>query len=106
MIGFLAIEMSILKCSDNSLINMNTIQATKKCTQIDFSEYTLFLNTLVKFEFYLSFLDGAEEPNISNKPTIILPKSIPLVEIRTSLQIKGLPNRNLNNGKVIMTPMA
>ena len=55
---------------------------------------------------YLSFLDGTEEPNISNKPTIILPKSIPPVEIRTSLQIKGLPNRNLNNGKVIMTPMA
>ena len=23
----------------------------KKCIQIDFSEYTLFLNTLVKFEF-------------------------------------------------------
>ena len=41
-----------------------------------------------------------------NKPTIILPKSIPPVEIRTSLQIKGLPNKNLNNGKVIMTPMA
>ncbi len=30
---------------------MNTIQALKKCIQIDFSEYTLFLNTLVKFEF-------------------------------------------------------
>ena len=60
----------------------------------------------IKWEFYLSFLDGAEEPKISNKPTIILPKSIPPVEIRTSLQIKGLPNRNLNNGKVIMTPMA
>ena len=51
MIGFLAIEMSILKYSDNSLIKMNTIQALKKCIQIDFSEYTLFLNTLVKFEF-------------------------------------------------------
>ena len=45
MIGFLAIEMSILKYSDNSLIKMNTIQALKKCIQIDFSEYTLFLNT-------------------------------------------------------------
>ena len=52
MIGFLAIEMSILKYSDNSLINMNTICVfKKKCIQIDFSEYTLFLNTLVKFEF-------------------------------------------------------
>ena len=30
---------------------MNTIQALKKCIQNDFSEYTLFLNTLVKFEF-------------------------------------------------------
>ena len=40
MIGFLAIEMSILKYSDNSLIKMNTIQALKKCIQIDFSEYT------------------------------------------------------------------
>ena len=27
------------------------MQASKKCIQIDFSEYTLFLNTLVKFEF-------------------------------------------------------
>ena len=37
---------------------MNTIQAFKKCIQIDFSEYTLFLNTLVKFEFIyqLSFV--------------------------------------------------
>ena len=30
---------------------MNTIQALKKCIQNDFSEYTLFLNTLVKVEF-------------------------------------------------------
>ena len=37
--------------SNNSLINMNTICVLKKCIQIDFSEYTLFLNTLVKFEF-------------------------------------------------------
>ena len=29
---------------------MNTIQALKKCIQNDFSEYTLFLNTLVKLE--------------------------------------------------------
>ena len=40
MIGLLAIEMSILKSSDNSLIKMNTMQALKKCIQIDFSEYT------------------------------------------------------------------
>ena len=53
MIGFLAIEMSILKYSDNSLINMNTICVLKKFIQIDFSEYTLFLNTLVKLEFKL-----------------------------------------------------
>ena len=30
---------------------MNTIRVSKKCIQIVFSEYTLFLNTLVKFEF-------------------------------------------------------
>ena len=45
MIGFLAIEMSILKYSDNSLINRNTIQVLKTCIQIDFSEYTRFMNT-------------------------------------------------------------
>ena len=45
--------MSILKYSDNSLINMNTICVLKKFIQIDFSEYTLFLNTLVKLEFKL-----------------------------------------------------
>ena len=33
---------------------MNTIYVLKKCIQIDFSEYTLFLNTLVKFEFSMS----------------------------------------------------
>ncbi len=33
---------------------MNTICMLKKCIQIDFSEYTLFLNTLVKFEFTIS----------------------------------------------------
>ena len=38
----------------NLLINMNTICMLKKCIQIDFSEYTLFLNTLVKFEFTIS----------------------------------------------------
>ena len=36
---------------------MNTIQVLKKCIQIDFSEYTLFLNTLVKFEFIDECLD-------------------------------------------------
>lgn len=40
MIGFLAIEMSILKYSDNSLINMNTLNVSKKCIQIVFSECT------------------------------------------------------------------
>ena len=30
---------------------MNTICVLKKCIQIAFSEYTLFLNTFVKFEF-------------------------------------------------------
>ena len=39
------------KDSNHSNINMNTICVLKKCIQIDFSEYTLFLNTLVKFEF-------------------------------------------------------
>ena len=34
---------------------MSTIQALKKCIQIDFSEYTLFLNTLVKFEFNTNY---------------------------------------------------
>ena len=55
MIGFLAIEMSILKYSDNYLIKMNTIQALKKCIQIDFSEYTLFLNTLVKVTMFVIY---------------------------------------------------
>ena len=32
---------------------MNTICVLKKFIQIDFSEYTLFLNTLVKLEFKL-----------------------------------------------------
>ena len=40
MIGFLTIEMSILKYSNNSLINMNTLRMLKKCIQIDLSEYT------------------------------------------------------------------
>lgn len=59
-----------------------------------------------KIGIYLSFLDGTEEPNISNKPTIILPESVPPIEIRISLQLKGLPNRNLNIGIVTITPIA
>ena len=34
------------KDTNHSNINMNTICVLKKCIQIDFSEYTLFLNTL------------------------------------------------------------
>ena len=55
---------------------------------------------------YLSFLDGTDEPNINNKPTITLPKSIPPDEIRMSLHMNGLPNRNLNIGTITMTPIA
>ena len=54
----------------------------------------------------LDGIDGTEEPNISNKPTIILPESVPPIEIRISLQLKGLPNRNLNIGIVTITPIA
>lgn len=36
---------------------MNTIQALKKCIQIDYFEYTLFLNTLIRYHnLYLSDL--------------------------------------------------
>ena len=55
---------------------------------------------------YLSFLEGTDEPKMSNKPTITLPASIPPDEIRMSLHINGLPNRNLNIGTITMTPIA
>ena len=31
------------------------MQASKKCIQIDFSEYTLFLNTLVKVTMFVIY---------------------------------------------------